>query len=166
MTLLVIRIAGSGESAPWVLLSADGDVLGHGTGAPPSDAARTILIVPGEDVTAHSVHLPGVGDAPLRAAARFAVEDDLAVDADRVHLAIGPGGAAEPRLVAAAARSAMDSWLAAFPAPDVVAPEWACVPALADECGVWIEGDVAHANFGGWGFSADRDLAALLLPGR
>lgn len=178
MSALVIRLpAASGGAAHWLRLSDDGAALESGAAAPPfsplpeaSEAARTILIVPGEDVTAHSVHLPAAGEAQTRAAARFAVEDELAVDAAGVHLAIAAAGdAAAPRLVAAASTAAMESWLADAAAlgvtPQAASPEWARVPAGPGECGVLIQDGVAHANFGAWGFSAECDLAGLLMPG-
>jgi general secretion pathway protein L len=136
----------------------------------PQDAADTILIVPGESVVGHSLHLPAAGEAQTRAAARFAVEDELAADPATVHVAVGlTSGAGAPRLIVVAARTEMESWLRAARSagapPDAVLPEWACLPAAAGECAMLVAGGVAHVNCAGaWGFSAETDLAALLLP--
>lgn len=175
MSTLVIRLSASASPAEWLLTGADGAAMGGGAAQRPftgqlaeTEAARTVLIVPGEAVAGHSVHLPAAGEAQTRAAARFAIEDDLGVDAESVHLALGPAGApGAARLVAVADREALEAWLedarALGASPDAALPEWAAVPAGERRAGVLADG-VAHVNFGAWGFSAEPDLAAAILP--
>lgn len=181
MTVRIVHIpADPGAAAEWLADSAAAgspfpgdqtrDPENNPEGGPGGgETARTVLILPGESVVGHSLHLPGP-DAQARAAAAFAVEDELAADVSTLHLAIAPpsaqaGGA---RLVAVAARDVMDRALSAAASlgavPDAATPEWAAVPAAPGELGIVVVQGLAHVNAGGaWGFSADADLAALLI---
>ncbi len=176
MSVLIIRMpASTGEPVRWIRAGGDGALLDTGLTdgeLPDASADRTIMLLPGEAVAGHSVHLPQAGEAQTRAAARFAVEDELGVDSASVHLAVAPAGEpGAPRLVAAIGRDALEEFLdqarALGAAPDAALPEWASVPAAPGEAAALIDGDLAHLAFGGaplvWGFSAEPELAAILI---
>lgn len=56
------------------------------------NAKDLIILVPATDVGIHSVNLPTRNESEARRAAPYAIEDDLAVPAEDVHIALGPKG--------------------------------------------------------------------------
>ena len=78
----------------------------------PSKSDDVTVIVPGTEVTIGRARLVGARRADWLRAARFAVEDDLSVPVETVHVAAapqnGPGGLADVCLVA---RTVMDDWM-------------------------------------------------------
>lgn len=127
----ILLLAEAGQPSPWLIVGGDGHVLQRGQLAPgerlEGEPVRTVLIVPGTDVLVRWLDLPRKGDAQVAAAAAWALRDDLAVDPDRVAVALGaPATEGQGRLVAVAARPLIDAWTAW--AEDVGAPPVAILP--------------------------------------
>lgn len=127
----ILLLAEAGHASPWLIVGDDGHVLQRGQIAPgervEGEPVRTVLIVPGTDVLVRWLDLPRRGEAQVAAAAAWALRDDLAVDPDRVAVALGaPVAQGQGRLVAVAARPLIDAWTAW--AEDVGAPPTVILP--------------------------------------
>lgn len=93
---LVIRLAGDGHDAEWVVVDDTGacvhaparGVLGDCTALAPG--RRTWLLLPATDVLQASAELPPRLSGKLSQALPFALEDQLADDIDALHFAPGP----------------------------------------------------------------------------
>lgn len=116
---LLIRLPLSGD-APLTWSVAEDGVLGAsgalaaGERADPhlvETADRIIALLPGTEVLLCRVELPARSESQARAALPFLLEDDLAVEPDTCHFALGAAGEDGRRPVAAVARKAMDGWL-------------------------------------------------------
>ncbi|MGM0450392.1 MAG: type II secretion system protein GspL [Pseudomonadota bacterium] len=122
--LEVVEDATGTEGVDWVLLDASGNLDGEGQGDSPEnlearlqeigvEAAETIGIIPGLDVTPCIARIPGRQKRMIRQALPFAVEEQLAQDIDSVHLALG-GQKQNEWQVAAVDRQRMEAYLEWF----------------------------------------------------
>lgn len=104
-----------GQSAPYMIVAADGGVLQRGVLEldPPErpEAMRTVAVCPGADVSIRWLDLPAGGAAQLRTAAAWRLREDLAVTPDRVATVVGPPpGLDQPRLVAVVSHGLLQAW--------------------------------------------------------
>jgi type II secretion system protein L len=98
---------------PWRFVAVEGDgVRADSSLGMPSGSDQVTVIVPGTEVTMAHVRLVGTRRSDWLRAARFAVEDDVSVPVETLHVAIGPlartGDQADACLVA---RPVMDEWM-------------------------------------------------------
>ena len=114
-TRLVLMPAAASEPAPWLSVDAAGVVLERGLltlespfSGPP---VRTVVIVPGADVLVRWLDLPAGTGAQQRAAALWALKDELAAAPDRVRLALGAAIKGEPRLAAVVGEPLLQAWI-------------------------------------------------------
>ena len=94
----------------------DKGVLAAGERMPLTEAIipeRTWVLVPGAAVTVRSIEIPSISESRAREAASFLLEDDVAVDRDSLHFALGKR-IANRRLVAFTAQDEMEAWLASI----------------------------------------------------
>ena len=96
------RFVRNGPAGPEYLPGEDGVPAG----------ADVVIFVPGTDVTAHVVRSGARRPSELARLATFAIEDDLAMPVDSVHVAVSAESGAEGgRLVYAVAHEQMQAWL-------------------------------------------------------
>lgn len=110
----IIRIPlSASQPAPFLIVDETGRVLQRGAltleGQEPVLDIRTVAITPGADVLIRWLDLPVGGVAQVRAAARWALKDQLAGDPDRMTIALGAGQGGQ-RLVAAVSASLLQAW--------------------------------------------------------
>lgn len=160
----VLLVAWAGQDPCWALFANGGRVAG-GIGLadlPTAQAAQVWAVVPGVDVTVRSVKLPPKGEARLRAMLPFVLEDDLAVGAEGLHMALSAPLEDGARLAAVVAREKLEGWLGALAdaglAPDVVTPDFLALPPGAHGT----EGVVMVRSDAG-GYAMEREMAAELL---
>ena len=114
-TRLILIPPLAGDPAPFLVIGAGGYVLERGTLAMDAverpEPMRTVAVAPGVDVLIRWLDLPPGSAAQQRAAALWALKDDLAASPDRLSVALGPvPTAGEPRLTAVVAQSLLDAW--------------------------------------------------------
>lgn len=113
-TRLILLPPVAGDPAPWLSLDAAGQVLARGQLGPgdpvPVGEMRTVVIVPGSEVTVRRVQVAARTEAQARAAALLSLREGLAEDPERLTLALSPGAPDAPRLAAVAARAAVEGW--------------------------------------------------------
>jgi len=134
-----------GRDEAWALFDATGKALQSGRGAPRAwpAAERREAVVAARHGRIVALNLPPLPPARIEAAARFALEDQLADAPEESHVAFGSersGGSLRVAIVAG-------SWMAAF-------------VAASQRCGVdWdravLESDLAPAPARGWRWCAD-----------
>lgn len=134
----------------------------------PPGGARVIALAPGAEVTMHHVALPAGSEAQARSAAPFAVEDEIALDVEAVHVALGRKGAPdESRAVAVVTRERMQAWLATLDELDLhpahLTPDYMALTP-GEGARLFDAGDRVLARTPQGGFTVDRDLAAMLAP--
>ena len=101
----------AGEPWRFAEIMTDGVSLGRPQDRPGRSDSLTV-IVPGTEVTIARVRLVGSRRADWLQAARFAVEDDMSVPVETLHVATDQRtGAGEFADVCLVARSVMDSWM-------------------------------------------------------
>ena len=101
------------EGEPWRFVSAG---TGGITSLPPQDmpapSDNVTVIVPGTEVSLFHVRLVGTRRADWLRAARFAVEDDISVPVETLHVAIGPrSSAGEQAEICLVSKPVMDGWM-------------------------------------------------------
>ncbi len=164
-TRLILMPSSPDEAAPYVTLDASGIVLDRGRASPDQPlvgpAVRTVAVTPGARVTLRRLTLPVGTDAQRRAAALWALKDDLAAPAERLRAAVGRAeadGGAWVAIVDEAVATGWSAWLAASGAPNAV-----LVPdALALEPGA--DGAVTTVRFGQDLALRTVDFAATVQP--
>lgn len=127
------------ERPPEVLETVDGEILRYDVMADDEAAswapARTLLVVPGADVSARWLDLPAASDAQARSAAGFMLEETLAGPASDHHVAVGPSGDGK-RLVAVVDTARLRAWLDRAAAlgvtPSIVTPDHLSLPENLD----------------------------------
>jgi len=105
----------------WVLHDPVGRLLSAGddpVAAMPA-AARVELIAPASRVLLTQTVLPNRGRQRLREALRFAVEDRITVEPERVHVALGPRVSDSIHTVAVVDRNWLREWIDAFTAANL-----------------------------------------------
>ena len=116
---LLIRLAEvADEAVEYAVVDADGKLLTQvQRGAPASLAAqaagrRSVLLVPGTEVSLFRVEVPTDNRQRMRRAVPYALEEQLADDVETLHFAVGSRGSDGRVDVAVAARARMDQWQA------------------------------------------------------
>lgn len=114
-TRLILIPALAGDPAPYLVIGTGGYVLERGVlsmdAVERPEPMRTVAVAPGADVLIRWLDLPPGSAAQQRAAALWALKDDLAAAPDRLSVALGPVPAAgEPRLVTVVSLSLLDAW--------------------------------------------------------
>jgi len=124
-----------------------------------------VAIAPGEAATWRVAAAPSGSGQQARAAAGFAVEDDLAADLDAVHVALGADAGAG-RVVAVCDAVLMAAWIEALRAADVepaaMVPDSRLLAEDASAVSVLLDGDRAVVRAPSRGFAAERDTALAL----
>ena len=101
----------SGEPWRFVTVSSGGVAIGRAD-EKPSASDKVTVIVPATETTMARVRLVGSRRADWLRAARFAVEDDVSVPVETLHVAIGAqDGASGQADVCLVAKSLMDEWM-------------------------------------------------------
>ncbi|WP_162937833.1 type II secretion system protein GspL [Indioceanicola profundi] len=117
--ILVLDLsAGAERPVPWACGLPGGDAVTDGVlpaaAALPSlelaEVGQVVALAPGTEVLLRDVRLPPKGNA--LAALPFALEDELAVDLDRLHFALGAPRADGSREAAAVDQALMERWRA------------------------------------------------------
>lgn len=113
-TRLILLPPVAGDPAPWLSLDAAGQVLARGQIGPgdpvPVGEMRTVVIVPGSEVTVRRVQVAARTEAQARAAALLSLREGLAEQPERLTLALSPGAPDAPRLAAVATRATVEGW--------------------------------------------------------
>lgn len=133
LTRLLLLAPSADQPSPWLAVDRDGRVLQRGlltpdrAGAPPPPM-RTVAVAPGADVMVRWLDLPGRNEAQGRAAALWALRDDLAASPERLRVSLGPRRESDGRRLAAVASAALvDAWIAYAESlgvtPDVIMPD-------------------------------------------
>ena len=133
LTRLLLLAPSADQPSPWLAVDRDGRVLQRGlltpdrAGAPPSPM-RTVAVAPGADVMVRWLDLPGRNEAQGRAAALWALRDDLAAPPERLRVSLGPRRETDGRRLVAVANAALvDAWIAYAESlgvtPDVIVPD-------------------------------------------
>jgi len=178
-TRIVIIPPAASMPAPFVTFDAGGRVLQRGSllmeDPVTTPDVRTVAVAPGADILVRWLNLPVGGGAQVRAAARWALKEDLAGDPDRTVVAVGPvvrGAEGEaPRLVAAVSAGLLEAWIDYLAAlgvtPVAVVPDCLVLPAPEGE---GLNAAVFGADMGlrGVDFAAtvQGDLVEVVADGR
>ncbi len=124
------------------------------------------LIAPGELAPARAVQAPAGATRQARAAAGFALEDDLAEDLDALHVALGPSVGEGMRAVAMADRDRLSSWLADAESAGLeigrIVPDHRLMDDEADAVRVFFDEARAIVRSGATGFASEWDLATAI----
>ena len=117
-TRIVIIPPAASMPAPFLTFDEGGRVLQRGSllleDPQTTPDVRTVAVAPGADVLVRWLDLPVGGAAQVRAAARWAMKDELAGDPDRTVVAVAPAARGEetaPRLVAAVSAGLLEAWI-------------------------------------------------------
>lgn len=176
-TRLVFIPTTADQPAPMFHVDADGTVVDAGRltleNAADFRPMRTVAIVPGADVMLRRLDLPSGGDAQVRAAALWALRDDLASPGERLSVALGPVEAkGRGRLAAVTASPLLQAWSDYLSSlgvrPEAVVPDYLVLPEPEDddETVVWPLGaDVAVRTRRG-AATVQPDLVSDLVVGR
>lgn len=114
-TRLVLIPAEGTDPAPFLMLDADGRLLERGHLTPevpalPGARVRTVAVVPGADVLIRWLTLPAGRPVQQKAAALWALREDLAVDPAGMRVALGPVEMDGARPVAAVSDGRLAGW--------------------------------------------------------
>ncbi len=159
-----------GAPMSWALVEGAGGRVRFGSAddkAPPR-ADRVVLVAPGSDVASHVVDLPAKSERQARAAAPFAVEDEIGQSLEEVVVTLAArNGDARRRAVAVVARDRLEAWRDEARAlglePADIIPDYALTPAPAGAFGVLDLGDQVLARAGQTGFSVDAEHASVVI---
>lgn len=177
LTRLILLPESSSLPAPFLVFNAAGMVMERGRlslDAPqPLMPMRTVAIAPGADVLVRRLDLPAGGAAQQRAAALWALKDELATRPERLTLALGPVTATgQPRLAAAVDTALLEAWrehLSALGAPaDVLFPDSLITPEPEDAEAATVVPLGAHnaVRLNGSAQTVQADLAPLIVGER
>jgi general secretion pathway protein L len=128
----------------------------------------TYAIVPNQHITLREIEIPTRSDAQARAAAPFAIEDEIAEDPSNLHVAVGPEVRPSTRLVAVVAHERMRVWAEVLVRQEtgnaILLPE-SCAHNVEDGEATLIdhEDSILLALHGGGGFALDINLFTLLI---
>src|SRR5262245_4268095 len=107
---LVLLSAEASRPLEWLTLAADGRVRARGLGAPPPGSVWTGLLA-APALSVRWLVAPQRGRDKWRAAARFALEDQVADDLEQLHIALPERFEAGPVPVAVVRRDWFATWL-------------------------------------------------------
>lgn len=171
-TRIVVAPSAPDAAPAFLTVDAEGHVLERGTAtlAAALPPMRTVLVTPGAETLARWLRLPTRNDRQALAAARLALEDELAAAEQDVHVALGPLEADGYRLAVVVGAGRLRGWLETGALygvqPDVVLPDHLAVAPP--------EVDLRGARFGTTvavrgerlAFAAEPDLAEVLVEDR
>lgn len=174
MTLLRLLMPPSEPGERPELLEADGVTATRRTLGPDErldDAGPVVLVAPGAEAVARWMDLPLGSPAQARSAAAFRIEDEVALGGDDLHIAVGAVDELGRTLVVWTARENLQAWLDVALAhgvtPQAVIPDYLLLPeGEAGQLVVAPLGRQLALREPGKAFSADPELAALLIEGR
>jgi general secretion pathway protein L len=137
----------------------------------------TALVVPGIEAAARWLHLPTRNAGQALAAARLQWEDEVALDVEDLHLALGPLEEDGHRLVVAVSRQRMQDWLEearqhgidpGLVIPDHLALAWQAhgVAEDGEVLAAWTPEGVVIVRGRRLAFACDNDMLPVLLADR
>ncbi|MEL6781980.1 MAG: type II secretion system protein GspL [Pseudomonadota bacterium] len=172
------RVAFAGESPAdpleWRIVSSNGDIRGRGEGGLDAfarlSADRTAIVIPGMQVVCLSAPLAARSERQAQAAAKFAIEDDVAGDVDHLHVALLNSGAESQtgmRTLFAMDDGLLTAWLDACSEfgikPHRLLPDYMGLNGSDGLMDVAFNRDRAILRAGQWGASIDHALGADVL---
>ena len=161
--ILLVFADVAGAPARWLLL---GGKVEEGEGSPGVPVgARTVLVVPGEQVAIHWLDLAeGLTQAQAAAAARLMLADASAEPLGDMHVAVGrQERGMTPVALASAAR--MTAWLAGPLDPDVILPSPMLLPVPEEGFVRSDRGEVSDYRGPASAFTLEPDLGEALTAG-
>lgn len=173
-TRIVIIPPAASMPAPFLTFDAGGRVLQRGSlllnDPVASPDVRTVAVAPGADVLVRWLDLPVGGLAQVRAAARWALKDEMAGDPERTVVSLG-ATTEGTRLVCAVSASLLEAWIDYLAAlgvrPVAVVPDCLILPAPEGE-GLNAAAFGTDVALRGQGFAAtvQSDLVEAVAAGR
>ena len=175
---LLLRFSQDADgTCEWVLMGVDGQAAGtvqSGTLQEAAVAASGLgvsVLAPASDCLLTTVSVPGSNRQKLVRAVPYALEEQLTVDVEDLHFALGPelGDGSHAVLVIAIERleSILESCREAGLDVDRVIPEQLAVPCPPSGTSVVIDRDMALVRTGDYaGLAIDTDNLGLILPNR
>lgn len=172
MSATLIVFAGETPEAElaWREVSRQGEVTARGRAALGNirEVAQgaIILVLPGTAVTAHPLELAARSERQARAAAPYAIEDQIASELEEVHVALSPPG--PDRTAYVVSNDVMTSWCEALASQDLQAaailPDYLAVP-VPEPGEIAILGASGRTLIrdGDWGASLDPAMSGELL---
>jgi general secretion pathway protein L len=174
-SLFLFPLADDPGAFGWARARVRGRPLERGRASPEEPLAadageRVILIVAGEEVSLHAVKPPTRSETQALAAARFAIEDDLAEPLEDVAVILAErrkGDDGPMREAAVVSQARLSAWRveleAIGAAPDCVIPDYAALAPAAGEVLVVDHGDRVLVRGAGLGAALDAALAPPVL---
>ncbi|MGA0545628.1 type II secretion system protein GspL [Brevundimonas sp. VNH65] len=166
-TRLIFIPATADQPAPLLHVDADGTVVEAGRltleNAADYRPMRTVAIVSGSDVLVRRLALPFGGDAQVRAAALWALREELATAPERLTVTLGPiEPGREDRLVAVTASALLQAWTDFLGSlgvrADALVPDHLVLPEPDDDAAAWVR------DIGGDVIVRTRNAAATVQP--
>ena len=171
---------GTELSCDWLILESNGDVRASGVTDyrglselidPSADwlqnANNLVVIVPAEHVLAMSVDVPGRSVGQIRRALPFVVEEYLAADVERMHLAHGPIRRGAPVRVNLIDRTYLEDWLGCLDdlslKPGFMVSDAELLPVTGNGATVLLEGETALIRTASEAAGVDADNLGLAL---
>jgi general secretion pathway protein L len=162
----------------WLLLDeSSGVVRSRGEGGPDEltefieDASwngATIVLVPSERVLLTSANVPSRKLRQIAQALPFVIEEQLAGNVERMHVAMGDRSEQGEVNVAVVEVEIMEKWVQTLGDmglnPGVMVPEVLCVPGRRNEVNILLDGERALFRIGlSQGYAADREQVSTFL---
>jgi general secretion pathway protein L len=172
---LLLRLSQEGgDACEWVLMGAEGRAAGtvqSGTLAEAAAAAsglRVSVLAPGGDCLLTTASIPGSNRQKLLRALPYALEDQLTVDVEDLHFALGPSLGEDRYAVVVIAIERMEAILEACREAEMdvgrIIPEQLAIPCPDSGTCVVIDNDVALVRTGRHaGYAIDTGNLGLLL---
>ena len=137
---------------------------------PTTGFSSCYLVLPGDRINTHLTTLSAKNERQIRAAAPFAIEDDVASDLEDVHLALGPlVSETGIRIVQAIDRQYMSAWLDAAKATGLalnsIVADHTLLSSSDEACRRLQVGERTLISYGLWSASIDNALKdQITLP--
>ena len=158
----------------WVLAGADGQPAGTVRSGTLEEAAavasglRVSVLAPASDCLLTSVSIPGSNRQKLLRAVPYALEEQLTVDVEDLHFALGPKLADDTYAVLVIAIERMESILETCGEAGLevarVIPEQLAIPCASSDTCVVIDSDMALVRTGSYaGYAIETDNLGLML---
>ncbi len=171
---------GTDLSCDWLILENDGKVRASGVTdyrglselIDPSaewlqNPGNLVIIVPAEHVLTLSAEVPGRSVGQIRRALPFVVEEFLAADIERMHLAHGPIRRGAPVRVNLIDRQYLDDWMACLGElslkPGYLVSDAELLPVIRDGAAVLLEAETALIRTESQAASVDLENLSLAL---
>ena len=169
----VVFVGGAEEAWPSMMLAEGGQVLSRTVHGPTHNAQLepVLLVAPGCDVSARWIQIEARSEAQARAAAMFALEDQLGGSKEGLHLALSPGLEGGQRLALITTQEHIEGWLAGarqrgFEAQGLV-PDYLLLPEPENDSALGLKfGALLAVRARKLAFSAEPALARQVLGAR